>query len=69
MQTSSKNSTAIKQQTGTESTECKTCGAPASYSYFGAISCHSCKMFFKRNAERRQVNCIYILQVHLLIFI
>jgi hypothetical protein len=26
-------------------------------------------MFFKRNAERRQVNCIYILQVHLLIFI
>ncbi len=36
--------------------QCKICGAPASYSYFGVISCHSCKMFFKRNAEQRKVN-------------
>jgi len=55
-QISSKNSTAIKRQSKTVSTECKICGAPASYSYFGVISCHSCKMFFKRNAERGQVN-------------
>ncbi|CAF1438834.1 unnamed protein product [Adineta steineri] len=30
--------------------ECRICGAPAQYAYFGAISCNSCKMFFKRNA-------------------
>ncbi|CAF1283122.1 unnamed protein product [Adineta steineri] len=32
--------------------QCKICGSPAKYSYFGVISCNSCKMFFKRNAER-----------------
>ncbi|CAF0939922.1 unnamed protein product [Adineta steineri] len=31
--------------------ECRICGAPAQYVNFGAISCHSCKMFFKRNAN------------------
>lgn len=35
---------------------CKVCGASARYSYFGAIVCESCKMFFKRNAEFEQVN-------------
>ena len=30
--------------------ECRICQAPAKYSYFGAIACRSCKMFFKRNA-------------------
>ncbi len=35
--------------------KCKTCGAPALYKYFGVISCHSCKMFFKRNAKAGSV--------------
>lgn len=53
---SSNNPTIIKRQSRTASSECKICGAPALYSFFGVISCHSCKMFFKRNAEREQVN-------------
>ncbi|CAF3866102.1 unnamed protein product [Rotaria sp. Silwood1] len=32
------------------SNECRICSVPAEYSYFGVISCHACKMFFKRNA-------------------
>jgi len=32
------------------------CGALAQYSYYGAIVCHSCKVFFKRTAEHGQVN-------------
>ncbi|CAF4224075.1 unnamed protein product, partial [Adineta steineri] len=31
--------------------ECRMCGAPAQYVNFGTISCSSCKMFFKRNAN------------------
>ncbi len=46
----------IKRKSRTVSSECKICGAPASYTFFGVISCHSCKMFFKRNAECEQVN-------------
>lgn len=49
-------STNIERQKNTVSSECKICGAPARYSYYGAIVCHSCKMFFKRNAENGQVN-------------
>jgi hypothetical protein len=30
---------------------CKISGAPALYKYFGTISCHACKIFFKRNAQ------------------
>lgn len=37
---------------------CQICGAPAEYSYFGAISCHPCKMFFRRNAGTKQVRMI-----------
>ena len=35
--------------------ECKVCGVAAYYSYLGVIVCSSCKMFFKRNAESKQV--------------
>ncbi|CAF1481537.1 unnamed protein product [Adineta steineri] len=45
---------AIKTQPLTKKqnlSECRICGAPAQYVNFGAISCHSCKMFFKRNAN------------------
>lgn len=35
---------------------CKICGAPAIYSYYGAIVCQPCKMFFRRNAESKQVS-------------
>ncbi|CAF4242812.1 unnamed protein product, partial [Adineta steineri] len=31
--------------------ECRICSAPAQYVNFGTISCSSCKMFFKRNAN------------------
>ncbi|CAF1183617.1 unnamed protein product [Adineta steineri] len=34
--------------------ECRICGAPAQYVNFGVISCSSCKMFFKRNANIEQ---------------
>ncbi|CAF1556575.1 unnamed protein product [Adineta steineri] len=34
--------------------QCEICQAPAHYSYFGVISCFSCKMFFKRNANRKK---------------
>ncbi|CAF4558345.1 unnamed protein product [Rotaria sp. Silwood2] len=37
--------------------ECQICGVPAEYSHFGAISCHPCKMFFKRNANTEQAAC------------
>jgi len=39
------------KSTTTVSSKCKICGAPALYKYFGVISCHACKIFFKRNAE------------------
>ncbi len=50
------NSMNIKRQSKPVPTECKVCGAPALYSYFGAIVCQSCKIFFKRYAARGQVN-------------
>ncbi|CAF4423109.1 unnamed protein product, partial [Rotaria sp. Silwood2] len=34
--------------------ECKICGAPAYYSYVGVVVCFSCKVFFKRHAEKKQ---------------
>ncbi|UJR23911.1 hypothetical protein I4U23_026883 [Adineta vaga] len=30
--------------------ECKVCGGTARYSYYGAIVCHSCRIFFRRTA-------------------
>ncbi|CAF0783118.1 unnamed protein product [Adineta ricciae] len=40
---------------------CKICESPASHSYFGAIACSACKMFFRRNAEKdlEQFKCAY----------
>ena len=35
---------------------CQICGESAIYSYYGAVVCSSCKMFFKRNAEKKQVS-------------
>jgi uncharacterized Zn finger protein (UPF0148 family) len=46
----------ILRQTNTVLCQCKICGAPARYSYYGAVVCHPCKMFFKRNAEQGQVS-------------
>ncbi|CAF3596655.1 unnamed protein product [Rotaria sp. Silwood1] len=31
--------------------ECRICDVPTKSSYLGVISCHACKMFFKRNAK------------------
>ncbi|UJR07776.1 hypothetical protein I4U23_012059 [Adineta vaga] len=33
---------------------CQICGAPALFTNFGIVSCASCKMFFKRNAETKK---------------
>ena len=49
-------SNTVMRQTNTIISQCKICGAPARYSYYGAIVCHSCKMFFRRNAKHGQVN-------------
>lgn len=38
-----------------DSTECRVCSGPARYSYVGAVVCASCKMFFKRKAEKKKV--------------
>ena len=38
---------------------CRICGASARYSYYGAIVCHSCKMFFRRHAENENVSALY----------
>ncbi|CAF3892469.1 unnamed protein product [Rotaria sordida] len=48
-------SNAVVRQRTTILGECKICRASARYSYYGAIVCHSCKMFFKRNAENKQI--------------
>lgn len=39
---------------------CRVCHSPASYSYFGVISCAACKVFFRRNAHHEQVNFIFL---------
>ncbi|CAF1546878.1 unnamed protein product [Rotaria sp. Silwood1] len=44
----------FKKRTKSIESECKICGCSARYSYFGVLSCISCKMFFKRNAELGQ---------------
>ncbi|CAF1132074.1 unnamed protein product [Rotaria magnacalcarata] len=44
----------VGRQTSTVLSKCKICDAPARYSYYGVVACHSCKMFFKRNAENGQ---------------
>ncbi|UJR20451.1 hypothetical protein I4U23_023580 [Adineta vaga] len=43
------------------SKECRICRNPAQYSYFGVVSCQSCKMFFKRNANSMKgvIKCKY----------
>jgi hypothetical protein len=40
--------------------ECRICGVPADYSYYGAMSCQSCKVFFKRHAEQNEVSSSFI---------
>ncbi|CAF2693360.1 unnamed protein product [Rotaria sp. Silwood2] len=37
------------------SRECRICGAPAEYRYFGIIACTSRKTFFKRNANSTKI--------------
>ncbi len=34
---------------------CVVCGDVARYSYYGAIVCLSCKVFFRRNAKNQSV--------------
>ncbi|CAF3617417.1 unnamed protein product [Rotaria sp. Silwood1] len=51
---SSNKSIDKKRQSTVVSTECKICGDSAIYSFFGVVSCNSCKVFFKRNAQEGQ---------------
>ncbi|CAF1394427.1 unnamed protein product [Adineta ricciae] len=39
--------------------QCRICDAPAQYSYFGTVSCYSCKMFFRRRAlsTKKDLKC------------
>jgi ribosomal protein L37AE/L43A len=50
------DSTSMLHKSIIASQKCKVCGATALYTNFGIISCSSCKMFFKRNAELKQVS-------------
>jgi len=52
-------STNVKQRSKKLPSDCKICGAPALYSYFGAVVCPSCKIFFRRNARIKQVRSNY----------
>ena len=46
----------VLRQAITVQRECKICAGPARYSYYGAIVCQSCKMYFRRNAENGKVS-------------
>ncbi|UJR20263.1 hypothetical protein I4U23_023394 [Adineta vaga] len=43
-----------EKQTKLLTRQCKVCNAPAQYAFFGVVSCHSCKMFFRRNANSKK---------------
>ncbi|CAF0820187.1 unnamed protein product [Adineta ricciae] len=47
------NETETTQQRETTACICKVCGESAQYSYYGAIVCRSCKIFFRRNALKK----------------
>ena len=49
-------STSAKSRLFRSPTLCLICDDSAVYSHFGAVVCSSCKMFFKRNAEKKQVS-------------
>jgi len=46
----------VKQKPKKLPNKCKICEGPALYSYFGAVVCDSCRIFFRRNARTKQ-NC------------
>jgi hypothetical protein len=48
--------------------KCGICDAPADYSYFGVVSCRSCKMFFKRNGTVEPVCLILYSIITLILF-
>ncbi|CAF1441492.1 unnamed protein product [Rotaria sordida] len=55
--TPSINNRSVRQKI-TSPLVCKVCGSSAQYSYYGAIVCFSCKVFFRRNALNRSVPLI-----------
>ncbi len=48
--------TCITQQTTRDLYECKICNGRARYSYYGAIVCEPCRMFFRRHAQNKYVS-------------
>ncbi|CAF1276809.1 unnamed protein product [Adineta ricciae] len=55
------NETDITRQQKTTASTCKVCGESAQYSYYGAIVCRSCKVFFRRNILKKStpLRCDY----------
>lgn len=47
---------ATKTRLKTNCQQCRICLAPAGCSYFGVISCTSCKTFFRRNANAQGIS-------------
>ena len=45
----------VETKRGKTEKVCEVCGAPSLGHNFGAVSCESCKAFFRRNAFRLQV--------------
>jgi uncharacterized Zn finger protein (UPF0148 family) len=41
----------IEKKSQSLPSECKICGTPALYQYYGTVVCQSCKIFFRRNAK------------------
>ncbi|CAF2566542.1 unnamed protein product [Rotaria sp. Silwood2] len=52
----------VVKKLNTDLSECQICGVPASHVHFGVLSCASCKIFFKRNAEFEQLTTWNLLQ-------
>ncbi len=60
-------STSVKRKPKAISSQCKICGASARYSYFSVISCQSCKVFFRRNAQNVKVSFFLFCNFNLII--
>ena len=63
------NETETTRQRKTTACTCKVCGEPAQYSYYGAVVCRSCKVFFRRNTLNKSVRSQKLSKKRLLPFV